>query len=127
MAFQGVITPRGHIEQLAEIEGSKIVGTKINAPFSINPQVYVLPMDNVLATKVLVESNHPPLNIMFTLKLGHWCSHLRPLRLARRLPNPHRPAQEARILQDRSLVGRHRPRSRHLHTNIWRYDRTCGS
>ena len=52
MAFQGTITPRGHIEQLAEIDGSKIVGTKINAPFAINPQVYVLPMDNVLATKV---------------------------------------------------------------------------
>lgn len=52
MAFQGTITPRGHIEQLVEIEGSKIVGTKINAPFAINPQVYVLPMDNVLATKV---------------------------------------------------------------------------
>ncbi|KDR73628.1 hypothetical protein GALMADRAFT_251386 [Galerina marginata CBS 339.88] len=51
MAFQGGITPRGHIEQLAEIEGSKIVGTKINAPFALNPQVYVLPMDNVLATK----------------------------------------------------------------------------
>jgi len=67
MAFQGVITPRGHIEQLVEIEGSKIVGTKINAPFAINPQVYVLPMDNVLATKVLVESDHSPLNIMFTL------------------------------------------------------------
>lgn len=51
MAFQGTITPRGHIEQLAEIDGSKIVGTKIHAPFAINPQVYVLPMDNVLATK----------------------------------------------------------------------------
>ncbi|PPQ63439.1 hypothetical protein CVT24_004971 [Panaeolus cyanescens] len=51
MAFQGIITPRGNIQQLAEIDGSKIVGTKINAPFAINPQVYVLPMDNVLATK----------------------------------------------------------------------------
>ncbi|KAF9054244.1 hypothetical protein BJ165DRAFT_696298 [Panaeolus papilionaceus] len=51
MAFQGTITPRGNIQQLAEIDGSKIVGTKISAPFAINPQVYVLPMDNVLATK----------------------------------------------------------------------------
>jgi len=51
MAFQGVITPRGHIEQLAEIDGSKIVGTKISAPFALNPEVYVLPMDNVLPTK----------------------------------------------------------------------------
>ena len=52
MAFQGTITPRGHIETLAEIDGSKMVGTKIHAPFAINPQVYVLPMDNVLPTKV---------------------------------------------------------------------------
>lgn len=52
MAFQGTINPRGHIEQLAEIDGSKIIGTKIHAPFAINPQVYVLPMDNVLPTKV---------------------------------------------------------------------------
>ena len=52
MAFQGIITPRGEINQLLEIDGSKMVGTKINAPFSINPEVYVLPMDNVLATKV---------------------------------------------------------------------------
>ncbi|KAF9529079.1 hypothetical protein CPB83DRAFT_893789 [Crepidotus variabilis] len=51
MAFQGIITPRGNIEKLAEIEGSRIVGTKIDAPFAINPQVYVLPMDNVIATK----------------------------------------------------------------------------
>ncbi|KAH7921139.1 leucyl-tRNA synthetase [Leucogyrophana mollusca] len=51
MAFQGISTPRGHVEQLAEIEGSSIVGTKIKAPFAINPEVYVLPMDNVLATK----------------------------------------------------------------------------
>lgn len=47
---------RGTIDQLLEIDGSKLVGTKIRAPFSINPEVYVLPMDNVLATKVLI---HP--------------------------------------------------------------------
>ncbi|KAJ3754318.1 hypothetical protein EV360DRAFT_96635 [Lentinula raphanica] len=51
MAFQGVTEPRGTIDQLMEIDGSKIVGTKIRAPFSINPEVYVLPMDNVLPTK----------------------------------------------------------------------------
>lgn len=78
MAFQGAITPRGHIEQLVEIEGSKIVGTKINAPFAINPQVYVLPMDNVLATKVRLESSFPS-NILLTLKLGYRCSHFCPL------------------------------------------------
>ncbi|KAJ3773317.1 hypothetical protein FB446DRAFT_733499 [Lentinula raphanica] len=51
MAFQGVTEPRGTIDQLMEIDGSKLVGTKIRAPFSINPEVYVLPMDNVLPTK----------------------------------------------------------------------------
>ena len=52
MAFQGIMTVRGQINQLAEIDGSLIVGAKIKAPFSINPEVYVLPMENVLPTKV---------------------------------------------------------------------------
>jgi leucyl-tRNA synthetase len=52
MAFQGISTPRGNVDQLLEIDGTKIIGTKIKAPFAINPEVYVLPMDNVLATKV---------------------------------------------------------------------------
>ncbi|KAF9496052.1 leucyl-tRNA synthetase [Pleurotus eryngii] len=51
MTYQGVFSPRGQIQQLVEIDGSKLVGTKIKAPFAINPEVYVLPMDNVLATK----------------------------------------------------------------------------
>ncbi|KDQ54541.1 hypothetical protein JAAARDRAFT_38215 [Jaapia argillacea MUCL 33604] len=51
MAFQGVFSERGKVEQLLEIDGSKLVGTKIKAPFGINPEVYVLPMENVLATK----------------------------------------------------------------------------
>lgn len=52
MAFQGITATRGEINQLLEIDGSKLIGTKINAPFSVNPEVYVLPMDNVLPTKV---------------------------------------------------------------------------
>ncbi|KAG8986294.1 cytosolic leucyl tRNA synthetase [Tulasnella sp. 427] len=51
MAFQGITSPAHQVNQLAEIEGSKLVGTKVKAPFAINPDVYVLPMDNVLATK----------------------------------------------------------------------------
>ncbi|KAF8235841.1 leucyl-tRNA synthetase [Tricholoma matsutake] len=51
MAFQGLTTTRGNIDQLLTISGSKLVGTKIKAPFAVNPEVYVLPMDNVLATK----------------------------------------------------------------------------
>jgi leucyl-tRNA synthetase len=58
MAFQGIITPRGEINQLLEIDGSKVVGTKIKAPFALNPEVYVLPMDNVLATKVRSAFRH---------------------------------------------------------------------
>ncbi|KAF8522737.1 hypothetical protein BU17DRAFT_86642 [Hysterangium stoloniferum] len=51
MAFQGISSPRGEVSQITEIEGSQIIGTKIKAPFAVYPEVYVLPMDNVLATK----------------------------------------------------------------------------
>ncbi|TFK47205.1 leucyl-tRNA synthetase [Heliocybe sulcata] len=51
MTFQGIFDVRGQVNQLLEIDGTKIVGTKIKAPFSVYPEVYVLPMDNVLATK----------------------------------------------------------------------------
>jgi leucyl-tRNA synthetase len=52
MAFQGVFQSKGQVNQITEIDGSKLVGTKIKAPFAIHPEVYVLPMENVLATKV---------------------------------------------------------------------------
>ncbi|GAA5804279.1 hypothetical protein HPULCUR_009766 [Helicostylum pulchrum] len=39
------------IVKLADIKGSPIVGTKIHAPMSVYPSVYVLPMETVLATK----------------------------------------------------------------------------
>ena len=52
MTFQGILDVRGQVNQLAELEGSVIVGAKIKAPFSVYPEVYVLPMDNVLPTKV---------------------------------------------------------------------------
>ncbi len=52
MAFQGITAVREQVNQLTEIDGSLLVGTKIKAPFSINPEVYVLPMENVLPTKV---------------------------------------------------------------------------
>ncbi|KAJ7126518.1 hypothetical protein C8R43DRAFT_1028359 [Mycena crocata] len=51
MAFQGISKTRGDINQLLEIDGSKLVGTRVKAPFALNPEVYVLPMDNVLPTK----------------------------------------------------------------------------
>ncbi|KAI0270544.1 hypothetical protein BC834DRAFT_922502 [Gloeopeniophorella convolvens] len=51
MAFQGIFDVRGQVNQLAELDGTAIVGAKIKAPFSVYPEVYVLPMDNVLPTK----------------------------------------------------------------------------
>lgn len=52
MAFQGLTATRGEVIQLAEIDGLALVGTKVKAPYAINPEVYVLPMDNVLPAKV---------------------------------------------------------------------------
>jgi leucyl-tRNA synthetase len=59
MSFQGAFDVRGQVNQLAELEGAAIVGTKIKAPLSVYPEVHVLPMDNVLPTKVerLASSN----------------------------------------------------------------------
>ena len=54
MAFQGIMAIRGQVNQLAEVEGTALVGTKIKAPFSVYPEVHVLPMENVLATKVCI-------------------------------------------------------------------------
>ncbi|EJD05001.1 leucine-tRNA ligase [Fomitiporia mediterranea MF3/22] len=51
MAFQGITETPSKVEQLAEVDGSALVGTKVKAAFSVNPEVYVLPMENVLATK----------------------------------------------------------------------------
>ena len=57
MLYQGVFTPKGEVQdvnerKLAELDGKLIIGSKIKAPFAINPEVYVLPMETVLATKV---------------------------------------------------------------------------
>jgi len=52
MAFQEIILPRDDPTKIASLKGSQIIGTRVKAPFSINPEVYVLPMDGVLASKV---------------------------------------------------------------------------
>ncbi|KAH0833985.1 hypothetical protein J3R83DRAFT_11219 [Lanmaoa asiatica] len=49
MAFQGLSPSRGQVVQLLEIDGASIVGTKVKAPFSLMPEVYVLPMESVKA------------------------------------------------------------------------------
>lgn len=51
MAFQGTFVTRGQVHQLLEIDGSKIVGARVKAPLAVNPEVYVLPMETVIATK----------------------------------------------------------------------------
>ena len=80
MAFQGIFSVRGQINQLAEIDGSKIVGSKISAPFSINPEVYVLPMENVLATKVwAVNRALTPRVSDGDPCIGYWCGNLCPV------------------------------------------------
>ena len=85
MAFQGTSSTQHQVEQLFELEGSQIIGSKVKAPFAINPVVYVLPMDNVLATKVyiltsalLIWSNVEPNRL-----LGYRCRYLRPIRFPR--------------------------------------------
>ena len=52
MAFQGTSSTQHQVDQLFELEGSQIIGSQVKAPFAVNSVVYVLPMDNVLATKV---------------------------------------------------------------------------
>ncbi|KAJ2220697.1 cytosolic leucyl tRNA synthetase, partial [Coemansia sp. RSA 518] len=52
MAFQGLSPADGQVVQLGTISGQDIVGTKVNAPLShYTDGVFMLPMDNVLATK----------------------------------------------------------------------------
>ena len=67
MAYQSVFETRGVIDQVAEIEGRVLIGTKIKAPFGIVPEVYVLPMESVLSTKV---GRPPPWS--FSLSLANW-------------------------------------------------------
>ncbi|KAJ1935138.1 cytosolic leucyl tRNA synthetase, partial [Kickxella alabastrina] len=52
MAFQGLSPSNGQVVKLGTITGKQIIGSKLNAPLSCYTNgVYVLPMDNVLATK----------------------------------------------------------------------------
>ena len=45
---QDTFTPRNQVNQLVEVRGADLIGTKIKAPFAIHPEVYVLPMESVL-------------------------------------------------------------------------------
>ena len=81
MAFQGITHPREQVNQIAEIEGSKLIGTRVKPPFGVHPEVYVLPMDNVLATKVPagLECQLHMTDVAFVRAIGYRRRHLRPL------------------------------------------------
>ena len=84
MAFQGTFDVQGQVNTLFELLGKDIVGTKIKAPFSINPEVYVLPMESVLATKVRYLK--PVYCLCYKSKSrssGYRCRYFRPFRLPR--------------------------------------------
>ena len=51
MAFQGTFEDRGKLNKLAEVKGADLVGTKVNPPFGVLPEIYVVPMEGVLANK----------------------------------------------------------------------------
>lgn len=52
MSFQGIFDrPRGVYEKLVDVKGSELIGTKVAPPNGVAKEVYVLPMDGVLATK----------------------------------------------------------------------------
>lgn len=51
MAFQGITKERGKVNKLASVKGERLLGTLIKAPFGHYPEVYILPMQTVLATK----------------------------------------------------------------------------
>ena len=51
MAFQGIFEKDGIPEKAADLQGSDLIGTLVNAPLSFHREVRVLPMETVLATK----------------------------------------------------------------------------
>ncbi|KAF2017995.1 leucyl-tRNA synthetase-like protein [Aaosphaeria arxii CBS 175.79] len=51
LGFQGLFPGWGPLEKVAEILGSEVIGTVINAPLSVHKTVRILPMETVKATK----------------------------------------------------------------------------
>lgn len=52
MAYQGIFAEEGVIDQVAELEGSAVIGSVVDAPISMHSSgVRVLPMESVLPTK----------------------------------------------------------------------------
>lgn len=42
----------GGVKEMVEVSGADLLGTKVKPAFGLAPEVYVLPMDGVLSTKV---------------------------------------------------------------------------
>jgi len=58
MAFQGSLhQTRGIYNKVADVEGSHLLGTKVRPPLGLVEEIYVLPMEGVLATKVSLANN----------------------------------------------------------------------
>jgi leucyl-tRNA synthetase len=55
MSHQNILKETGKRHKVSEVKGDELIGTKLIAPFSLMSEVYVLPMETVLATKV----SHP--------------------------------------------------------------------
>lgn len=59
MAFQGTFaSEKGVFNKVADVLGSDLLGTKVAPPFGLAKEVYVLPMEGVLATKVSLNDAH---------------------------------------------------------------------
>jgi leucyl-tRNA synthetase len=55
MAFQGTFDrSRGIFDKVIDVVGADLLGTKVRPPFGLAREVYVLPMEGVLATKVSI-------------------------------------------------------------------------
>jgi hypothetical protein len=78
MAYQGVTNARGEIKELATLPGTALIGTKIHAPLSVNNEVWVLPMEGVLANKVRV-NGWVSFDIILNELIGHWRCYFSPI------------------------------------------------
>lgn len=53
MAYQGLLAKEDVVpEAVYEFTGADLIGSKVSAPNGVHPEVYVLPMETVSATKV---------------------------------------------------------------------------
>jgi hypothetical protein len=79
MAFQGIFDrPRGVYNQVIAVQGADLLGTRIRPPFGLAEEVYVLPMEGVLATKVRHDAC---VRERYSCRTGHRRRHIGSVRL----------------------------------------------